>query len=68
MPGGTRPKRYRGGAHDGDVHALVCISKAMKTIPRPNITGKITRLGLVKRSVADDICTSFNYVMLVLVP
>lgn len=65
MSGGTKPKRYRGGVHDGDVHALVCISKAMKTIPRPNITGLIMRLGLVKKPVADYICTFFNYVILV---
>lgn len=64
MSGGTKPKRCRGGPHDGDVHALVCISKAMKTIHRLNITGLIMPLGLVKKSVADDICTSFNYVML----
>jgi len=36
----------------------------MKTIPRPNITDLIMRLGLVKKYVADDICTSFNYVIL----
>jgi hypothetical protein len=50
-------KRYSEGTHDGDDHALVCILKAMKTTPRPNITGLIMRLGLVKKSVAEDICT-----------
>jgi hypothetical protein len=43
--------------NDGDVHAPVYILKAMKIIPRPNITGLIMRLGLVKKSVAEDICT-----------
>jgi len=63
MPGETERKQRRnsGATLDGDGHLPVCISKVMKITPRPNITGIIMRLGFVKKSVAEEICTPLSY-------
>jgi len=63
MPGETEKKQRRnsGATLDGDDHLPVCILKVMKITPRPNITGIIMRLGFVKKSVAEEICTFLSY-------
>jgi hypothetical protein len=63
MLGETEKKQRRnsGATLDGDDHLPVCILKVMKITPRPNTTGIIMRLGFVKKSVAEEICTPLLY-------
>jgi hypothetical protein len=58
-----KPKHDNEGTHDGD--GLVCILKAMKITLRQNVTSINMRLGVVKKSGAEDLQYVLDYDMLV---